>query len=122
MKKLAGLVRFQFYKQKTEKTEPNRNRQKTGKKPSQTGKTEPIPEKTEKTEPNRSEPVFSLKKPNRTEPKLFVKKLIGLIGFFFRFGFFGYFFLGFLGLFGFSVFLITPNIKYQYPLSFFLVL
>ena len=67
MKKLAGLVRFQFYKQKTEKTEPNRNRQKTGKKPSQTGKTEPKPEKTEKTEPNRSEPVFSLKKPNRTE-------------------------------------------------------
>jgi hypothetical protein len=59
---------------------------------------------------------------NRTEPKLFVKKLIGLIGFFFRFGFFGYFFLGFLGLFGFSVFLLTPNIKYQYPLSFFLVL
>jgi hypothetical protein len=65
LKKLAGLVRFQFYKQKTEKTEPNRNRQKTGKKPSQTGKTEPKPEKTEKTEPNRSEPVFSLKKPNR---------------------------------------------------------
>jgi hypothetical protein len=46
---------------------------------------------------------------NRTEPKLFVKKLIGLIGFFFRFGFFGYFFLGFLGLFGFSVFLLTPR-------------
>jgi len=43
---------------------------------------------------------------NRTEPKLFAKKLIG---FFFRFGFFGYFFLGFLGLFGFLVFLLTPN-------------
>jgi len=37
LKKLAGSVRFRFYKQKTEKTEPNRNR----KKPSQTGKTEP---------------------------------------------------------------------------------
>jgi len=89
LKKLAGLVRFQFYKQKTEKTEPNRNRQKTGKKPSQTGKTEPKPEKTEKTEPNRSEPVFSLK--NRTEPNpvgltrfrfFFSKKKIGLVIFF----------------------------------------
>ena len=62
LKKLAGSVQFRFYKQKTEKTEPNRNRQKTGKKPSQTGKTEPKPEKTE---PNRFEPVFTLK--NRTE-------------------------------------------------------
>ena len=76
MKKLAGSVRFRFYNQKTEKTEPNQNRQKTGKKPSQTGKTEPNQKnraktgknqaKTGKTEPNRFEPVFALKKPNRT--------------------------------------------------------
>jgi hypothetical protein len=69
LKKPAGSVLFRFYKQKTEKTEPNRNRQKTRKnraklkKPSQTEKTEPKPEKTE---PNRFEPVL-LKKPNRTE-------------------------------------------------------
>jgi outer membrane biosynthesis protein TonB len=85
LKKPAGSVQFLFYKQKTKKTEPNRNRQKTEpnlakpekpsqnrakpKKPSKTGKTEPKPEKTEKTgktEPNRFEPVFALK--NRTEP------------------------------------------------------
>jgi hypothetical protein len=90
LKKLAGLVRFQFYKQKTEKTEPNRNRQKTGKKPSQTGKTEPKPEKTEKTEPNRSEPVFSLKKPNRTETGRFDPVSVF---FFKKKNRFGYFFL-----------------------------
>jgi hypothetical protein len=71
LKKLAGSVRF--YKQKTEKTEPNRIRKKPKKKPSQTGKTgktEPNRKnraKTRKTEPNRFEPVFALK--NRTEPK-----------------------------------------------------
>jgi hypothetical protein len=59
LKKQAGSVRF--YKQKTEKTKPNRtetekNRAKP-EKPSQTGK----------TEPNRFEPVFALK--NKTEPK-----------------------------------------------------
>jgi len=95
LKKPAGSVRFRFYKQKTEKTEPNRNRQKTGKKPSETGKTEPNREnraKTGKTEPNRFEPVFSLK--NRTEPKP-----VGLNRFRFGFSFFskkkiqfGYFF------------------------------
>ena len=58
--------------------------------------------------PNRfgSVEVFSVSgfwNRNRTEPKLFAKKLIGLIGFFFRFSFFGYFFLGF------SVFLLTPT-------------
>jgi hypothetical protein len=80
LKKPAGSVRFRFYKQKTE---PNRNRQKTGKKtepkPSQTEKTEKTEPnrknraktgknraKTEKTKPNRFEPVFALK--NRTEP------------------------------------------------------
>jgi hypothetical protein len=72
LKKPAGSVWFQFYK---EKTEPNRTEPKQEKnrakpeKPSQTEKTEPKPEnraKTEKTEPNRSELVFSLK--NRTEP------------------------------------------------------
>jgi len=95
LKKPAGLVRFRFYKQKTEKTEPNRNRQKTGKKtkpkPSQTGKTEPNRKKpsqnrenrakTGKTEPNQFEPVFALK--NRTEPKP-----VGLTRFRVGFGFF----------------------------------
>jgi hypothetical protein len=81
LKKLAGSVRF--YKQKTEKTEPNRIR----KKPSQTGKTEKTEPnrknraKTGKTEPNRFEPVFALK--NRTEPKS-----VGLTRFRFGFGFF----------------------------------
>jgi len=67
LKKPACSVRFRFYKQKTEKTEPNRNRQKPEKnrakpeKPSQTEKTEPKPEKLsqtgfcpKKTEPNRN--------------------------------------------------------------------
>ena len=53
-------------------------------------------------------PVSGFGNRNRTEPKIFTKKIIG---FFFRFGFFGYFFLGFLDLLGFSVFLLTP-IKY----------
>ena len=71
MKKPAGLVRF--YKQKTERTEPNRNR----KKPSQTRntelnqkKTEPKPEKTEPNQKNRAKLVltgFYPKKPNRIE-------------------------------------------------------
>jgi hypothetical protein len=61
LKKSAGSVRFRFYKQKTEKTEPNRNRKKTGKKPSQTGK----------TEPNRKKPSQNQKKPsqNRKKPR-----------------------------------------------------
>ena len=45
----------------------------------------------------------------KTEPAGFFKKLIGLIGFFFRFGFFDYFFFSFLGLIGFPVFLLIPN-------------
>jgi hypothetical protein len=53
LKKLAGSVRFWFYKQRTKKTEPNRNRQKNGKKPSQTGKNRA---KTEKTEPKPEKP------------------------------------------------------------------
>ena len=60
MKKPAGSVRFRFYNQKTE---PNRNRQKTGKKPSQTepklsqtrAKSEK-PSQTEKTEPKPEKP------------------------------------------------------------------
>jgi len=100
LKKPAGSVRFRFYNQKTEKTEPNRNRQKTEKKPSQNrAKPEkPIQNrakpkkpsqnrenraKTGKTEPNRFEPVFALKKPNQTEPKP-----VGLTRFLFGFGFF----------------------------------
>jgi len=60
LKKLAGSVRFRFYKQKTE---PNRkNRAKTGKNRAKTEKSS----QTGTTEPNRFEPVFALK--NRTEP------------------------------------------------------
>ena len=50
------LVRFGFGFINKKPKKPNRNRQKTRKKPSQTGK----------TEPNRFEPVFALK--NQTEP------------------------------------------------------
>jgi hypothetical protein len=57
LKNPVGSVRF--YKQKTEKTEPNRIRKNRE-------KTEPKPEKPSQ---NRFEPVFSLKKPNRTELK-----------------------------------------------------
>jgi hypothetical protein len=55
------LVRFGFgfISQKTEKTEPNLNKKKRGKKPSQ----------TEKTESNQFEPVFVLK--NQTETSRF---------------------------------------------------
>jgi hypothetical protein len=56
LKKPAGSVRF--YKQKTKRIEPNRNR----KKPSQTGKTEPKPEKTEPNRKNRAKP----EKPSQT--------------------------------------------------------
>jgi uncharacterized protein YcbK (DUF882 family) len=78
LKKLVSSVRFRFYKQKTEKTESNRN-----KKPEKTEsnwKTEPNQKiklnkknraktgknrtKTEKTEPSRFELIFALK--NRT--------------------------------------------------------
>ena len=100
MKKPAGLVRFRFYKQKTKKTEPNRNRKKPEKtepnrktraKPKKTKKTEPKPKKPE---PNRFEPVFSLK--NRTETSrfdpvsvrfrfFFSKKInFGLVTFFYK--------------------------------------
>ena len=90
LKKPAGSVRFRFYKQKTEKTEPNRNKKNQKKtKPNRkngakTGKNQA---KTEKTEPNRFEPVFALK--NRTEPKP-----VGLtrFRFFFKKIWFGYFF------------------------------
>jgi hypothetical protein len=57
LKKLAGSVRFQFYKPKTEKTKPNPNR----KKPSQTGKKRTKPKKSSQTGLNR----FCPKKPNR---------------------------------------------------------
>jgi len=88
LKKRAGSVRFRFYKQKTEKTEPNRNRQKTGKKPSQNRKNRA---KTGKTEPNWFEPVFSLKnltETGRFDPVsvrfrfFFKKQNFGLVTFF----------------------------------------
>jgi len=62
LKKPAGSVRF--YKQKTEKTEPNRTE--TDKKPEKNRAKPEKPSQTEKTEPNRFEPVFALKK--QTEP------------------------------------------------------
>jgi hypothetical protein len=58
LKKPAGSVQFRFYKQKTEKTEP-----KPGKKPSQTGKTQPNrktgpkPEKPSQNRKNRAKLV-----------------------------------------------------------------
>jgi len=72
LKKPTGSVQFRFYKPETKTTKPNRTQ--TGKKPSQ----------TRKTEPNRFEPVFVLK--NQTEPKLvglnwfrFLKKKFNLV-------------------------------------------
>jgi len=75
LKKPAGSVRFLFYKQKTEKTEPkpkknlaktepNQKKQSQNrKKPSQNRENRA---KTGKTEPNRFEPIFAQKtKPNR---------------------------------------------------------
>jgi len=53
LKKTTGLIRFRFYKQKTEKTEPNRNR-KNGKKPSQTEKPSQTGFLPKKTKPNRN--------------------------------------------------------------------
>ena len=66
LKKPAGSVRFRFrfYNQKTEKTEPNRTEPKPTK---NLKKTEPDPKNRAKTDPNWFEPVFALKKPNRTE-------------------------------------------------------
>jgi len=72
LKKPASPVQFRFYKQKTEKTEPNPNRKKPEKNRAKL-------EKNEKTKPNRLEPVFVLK--NRTE-----LKPVGLNRF--QFGFF----------------------------------
>jgi len=65
LKKPAGSVRFWFYKQKTKKTESNRNWKKTEPKPSQTGKPEPNKKKPSQNRANQFEPIFSLK--NRTE-------------------------------------------------------
>jgi len=50
LKKLAGSVRFRFYKPKIKKTEPNPNRK-----------------KLEKTEPNRKKPRQNRVKPSQTE-------------------------------------------------------
>jgi len=76
-------VRFRFYKQKTKKTELNRNRQKT----------EPKPRKPSQNRKNRAKLVwtgFCPKKPNRTETGrfdpvsvfFFKKKYFGLVIFF----------------------------------------
>jgi len=89
LKKPADSVRFRFYKQKTEKTEPNRTEtdKKPEKKPSQNQENRA---KTGKTEPNRFEPVFALK--NQTEPNRNLSVWPGF-GFFFKKKIqFGYFF------------------------------
>jgi hypothetical protein len=64
LKKPAGSVRFQFYKQKTKKNRTEPNPKKTGKK---TESNQKKPSQTGKTEPNWFEPIFVLK--NQTEPK-----------------------------------------------------
>jgi hypothetical protein len=68
VKKLIGSVRF--CKPKTRKTEPNPNQKKIGKKLSQTGKK---PSQTEKTEPSRFEPVSVFLKKNRFGYVFFIK-------------------------------------------------
>jgi hypothetical protein len=70
LKKLTDSVRFQFYKPKTEKTEPNQT-EKNRVKPE---KIKPKRGKTEKTKSNRFESVFVLKNQTETgrfEPVLF---------------------------------------------------
>jgi hypothetical protein len=70
LKKPAGSVRFRFYNQKTEKTEPNRNRKKNEqnrKNRARTEKTEPKPEKTKPKPRKPSQTGFCPKKPNRIE-------------------------------------------------------
>jgi len=73
LKKPTDSVRFQFYKPKTEKTEPNQteSNQKNRVKPE---KIKPKRGKTEKTKSNRFESVFVLKNQTETgrfEPVLF---------------------------------------------------
>jgi hypothetical protein len=63
LKKPTGLVRFWFYKPKTE---PNPNWKKPEKNRAKPKKTEPKQNNWAKTEPNWFEPVFVLK--NRIEP------------------------------------------------------
>jgi len=82
LKKSAGQVRFRFYKQKTEKTEPNPNRKKPEKNRAKTGK-------SKKTKPNRFEPVFVLK--NRTELKPVGLNRFQFGFFFFKFGLVSFF-------------------------------
>jgi len=53
LKKLAGSVRFRFYKPKIKKTEPNPNRKKL--------------EKTEPNRKNRAKPKKTAPKPSQTE-------------------------------------------------------
>jgi len=64
LKKPVSSVRFRFYKQKTEKTEPKQKKTEPNRKNrAKTEKTEPKPEKPSQTGLNR----FCPKKPNRTE-------------------------------------------------------
>jgi len=82
LRKSTGSVRFWFYKPETEKTEPNQNKKKTRKKPSQTEKIEPNWKKSsqiKKTEANRFELVFVQKNRTKLKPVSLNR---------FRFGFF----------------------------------
>jgi len=62
LKNPVGSVRFRFYKQKTKKTEPNRNKKKTGKKTEPNQKNRAKTKNLAKTEKNRA-------KIEKTEPK-----------------------------------------------------
>jgi len=72
LKKLAGSVRFRFYKQKTEKTEPKltKNRKKNRAKPEKLSQNRAKPKKPSQ---NRKKPSQNRKKPsqnrkNRAKP------------------------------------------------------
>jgi hypothetical protein len=66
LKKSAVSVRFRFYKQKTEKTEPNRTQtvkkpEKNQARPEKPSHNRAKPKNLAKTKPNRFEPVFAQK-------------------------------------------------------------
>jgi hypothetical protein len=70
LKKPASSVRFRFYKQKTEKTEPNPNRKKTRKKIKPNRKNRAKPKNLAKTGKNQAKTEANRKtKPNRFLPK-----------------------------------------------------
>jgi len=85
LKKPASSVRFQFYKQKTEKTEPNPNRKKTRKKTKPNRKNRAKPKNRAKTGKNRAKPVgtgFCLKNRTGSKPVGLTRFQFGLVTFF----------------------------------------